>query len=509
MSSAPVETRAAKVAFASGLSVVLSIALQLLSVPICLRFWGNETYGLWLAIFAVFSVIRTLDSGFGGYVGNEINLLYHKDQVALRKTLASGLAGAVVLGAIQVVAAALIVASGSLAELSGAAPEAARNAQADLALCVLVFAWVPAGTWISVVHRLLVPAGMLHQSTWWLMGFQITQAAALVAAAALRLEISETALLFSVAHLVFYLASAVYVARVLPEYFPWWRQPSWMLGLRHLYRSTVVIGAAFLTQVSSSGLVMLISSRLGAAAVPDFTTVRTVANLWTMLGSVLIAPLIPEIVRYHAQRDPRKLGAALEANWLIANCAVNLSVLACFPFLDEFYRFWTGGRVVLDDSLLCYLLLSVVVSMPAALITSYLVSVNELRAVTGIFAARSLVPLAAGVALMPSLALAGVGIAVVLGEIAGPIALGLPYFRRQLRDLGAVGPIAAWQPMAAGSSAVAIFLLARAIGTAHLEVVYVLSLACVVSSALWGWRRVGVDVRERAIGLLRRINPLR
>ena len=94
MSSGAVETRAAKVAFASGLSTFLSVALQLLSVPVCLRYWGNETYGLWLALFSLFNVLRTLDGGYSAYVGNELNLLYHRDPDALRKTLASGIAGA-------------------------------------------------------------------------------------------------------------------------------------------------------------------------------------------------------------------------------------------------------------------------------------------------------------------------------------------------------------------------------------------------------------------------------
>src|SRR5262249_10503990 len=154
-----------------------------------------------------------------------------------------------------------------------------------------------------------------------------------------------------------------------------------------------------------------------AALVPAFTTVRTMANLWTTLGNVLTSPLLPEVVRYHAQRDPNKLVAALETHWLLTACATNLSILACLPFFGEVYRHWTGGRVALDEPLLCWLLLSVVVAAPAALITNYLVGINELRAVTALFAARGLVPLGAGLALLPALGMAGVGLAVVLGEI--------------------------------------------------------------------------------------------
>ena len=34
-----------------------------------------------------------------------------------------------------------------------------------------------------------------------------------------------------------YLATAFYVAHKLPQFYPWWRGPSWPHGLRDLYRS--------------------------------------------------------------------------------------------------------------------------------------------------------------------------------------------------------------------------------------------------------------------------------
>lgn len=504
MSAVGVETRAVKVALVTGLSTVLTVGLQLVSVPVCLRFWGNETYGLWLALFALFNVIRTLDAGFAAYVGNEINLRYHLDQLALRRTLASALAGAILVGSLQLLVGVLVVVSGALSGLLGVAPEIARDAGAAFALAVLLVGWVFTGPYLGVVHRLLVPAGMLYQATWWLMGFQVAQTASLVAAAVLGCSLSEAAVLFTAAQLGIYVASAFYIARKLPDYFPWWRQPSWRSGIRDSLRSTVMVGANLLAQVGTSGLVMLISAGLGAGAVPAFTTVRTIANLWTTLGNVLVSPLSPEVVRYHAQRDPKKLVTALEAHWLAANCLVNLSILACFPFFDDLYVYWTGGSVALDEALLSYLLLAVVVGTPGALITNYLVGINDLRAVTAIFAARGLVPLGAGLVLLPSLGMAGVGLGVVLGELVGPIALGLFRFRRQLGRFGSGLRPPAWGPVALGSGVVSAFLVAEATASPHLGAAYAAAAVAAAASALWGWWRVDVEVRERTLRLLRR-----
>lgn len=45
MSGDGIEHRAAKISLVTGLSTLLSVGIQLVSVPICLKYWGKETYG--------------------------------------------------------------------------------------------------------------------------------------------------------------------------------------------------------------------------------------------------------------------------------------------------------------------------------------------------------------------------------------------------------------------------------------------------------------------------------
>ena len=65
-------------------------------------------------------------------------------------------------------------------------------------LAILV-GFASTGPFLGVVNRLLIPAGMLHQATWWFMGLQIAQTAALVVAAALQSSLTQAAVLFSLA----------------------------------------------------------------------------------------------------------------------------------------------------------------------------------------------------------------------------------------------------------------------------------------------------------------------
>jgi O-antigen/teichoic acid export membrane protein len=503
VSGAVLETRAAKATLAAGLSMGLSVALQLVSVPVCLRYWGEETYGLWLALLALATLVRTLDFGFIAYVGNEVNLQYHRDEQQLRTTLASGLWGALALGVVELLAGALIIASGRLAGLLGIPEEIARHGRAGLAFGIVLLGFVSTGPCFGIVHKLLVPAGMLHQATWWFMGLQIAQTAALVAAAALGLSVGKAAVLFACSLAMIQGASALYVARKLPRFLPWWRHPSRSRALRDLVRSTAMSGALLLTQAGTNGVVMVISAGLGAAAVPAFTTIRTLTSLWTTLTNVLTSPLLPDVVRYHAQGEPRKLVAMLEAHWLVANCLVNLSILACFPFLDAVYRAWTRGLVELDPGLLCAMLLAVVVGAPGSLIAVYLTGINHLRAVTLLYAVRGVVPLAVGFTLLPSLGLTAVGAGIALGELLGPVLVGGLYLRSELQRSGsAVAP--RWQPIALGSGLAAGVLVLQWVRGPDLGAAYFAALAGVLGSVVWGWLAISAEVRERVLRLVRR-----
>jgi O-antigen/teichoic acid export membrane protein len=503
VSETVVETRAAKAALAAALSMGLAIALQLISVPICLRFWGEETYGLWLALLALATLVRTFDFGFTAYVGNEINLQYHRDTDELRRTLSSAIWGAILIAGLELLAGVGIVLSGALAELAGIPEPVARQGRAGLVFLVLLLGFVSTAPFLGVVHKLLIPAGMLHQGTWWFMGLQIAQSASVVAAASLGLDLTGAAVLFAISQGVIQGGSALYVAHKLPRFLPWWRNPSWKIGMRDLLRSTAVVGATLLTQTGTNGVVMLVSGGLGAAAVPGFTTVRTLSTLWATITNVLTSPLLPDVVRYHAQGEGRKLAAALEAHWLISNAMVNLSILAVLPFLDPLYRAWTGGRVVLDRTLLASLLVAVVVGTPGALVVAFLTSINALRAMSTLFAVRGLVPLAAGAALLPWLGVVGVGVGIALGELLGPVVVGGLYLRSVLRRYGNDAPLR-WQPAAAGTAIASGFLLLQAWRGFHLDLLYAAALLGVTGTVIWGWRAVPEEVRGRVLGLLRR-----
>lgn len=496
-----VEMRTARVAGASALTTLIAVTLQLVAVPVCLSNWGQEIYGLWLAIFATFMLLRTTDSGLINYTGNQLNILYYQDQETLRRTLASAIWGASIVGAIQLLLCAAILFSGSLAEVLSLPGDTISEHRAGLALLVLVVGWALTGPYLSIVHRLLVPAGMLYQSTWWAMGYQISHFVTLVTAALLHATVFQASLAAASVQAALYVVSAIYVKQKLPHFFPWWERPRWRTALRDLYRSMVLFGAGALQQASANGLVVLLSSFMGAVMAPAFTTVRTVANLWTMVANVLVGPLLPEIVRYHASREWRKIIAAQHAYWVFAGLTINLSVLVCFPFLEQVFQYWTRGKITLDRPLLYFLLATVVLATQGALMNSYLHGINNLRAVMLLSIMRGLVPVILSLILIPAAGLAGLGFALLVGE-ALALFLGYTLLIKELRRFKGVSNIGNMFFDALGSLFVLAFLFSKTANTDYSSMLYAMALIGVTGSAYRGWLQLDADVRLRAGRLL-------
>ena len=237
MSSGGIEHRAAKVSLVTGLLTVLSIAFQLITVPVCLKFWGQETYGSWLALFAAFMLLRSLDAGYVAYVGNKLNQLYHQNTQALRRHLSSAVTGIALIGGLQLALSVGALVSDQLAAMLGMAADETSGFLDRAGLLVLMISWVLTGSYLGIVHRLLIPAGLMYQAAWWSMVFQVSQFAAIMTAALLRLGMLQTSLLFALSQLVIYVASAVYVRQKLPAYYPWWEGARVSTGLKDLGHS--------------------------------------------------------------------------------------------------------------------------------------------------------------------------------------------------------------------------------------------------------------------------------
>jgi O-antigen/teichoic acid export membrane protein len=491
------EHRAAKVSLVNGLSTVLTLVFQLVSVPVCLKYWGKESYGSWLALFSAVMLLRSLDGGFTAYVGNKLNYLYHQNTDALREHLASAVIGSILIGALQLILVAATLLFEPLAAALGVPADHSQGRSAEIGLLALMVSWVLTGSYVGILHRLLIPAGMMYQAAWWAMAFQITQFGAIMLAALLRLGMLTTSLLFAGVQIVIYAASADYIRRMLPDFYPWLRGAKRSVGIQDLGYSMLLTSSNIIQQSATNGIVLMISAMAGAVAVPIFTTIRTLANLWTSVTTVLTAPLLPEVVRIYAKGEVTKLATINETFWVLVGSAVNLGALLFYPVIPFLYAAWTGHAVELNKPLVSLMLASVVVANSGALMALHLNGINSLRIVLAASAARAVLGLGGGALGFRILGLSSFGLGILSGEVLATLMTGRYFVKHELAEKGLHLSASAYGPVTLGTGSASLFLVGSGFGWWASVWVWLGAVTGVVAASIWGWKTLERDLRAR------------
>jgi O-antigen/teichoic acid export membrane protein len=497
----PIEHRAAKVSLVNGLSMILGIGSQLVSVPVCLHYWGKESYGSWLALFSAFMLLRGLDGGYTAFVGNKLNYLYHQDTAALREHLSSAVFGIAIIGFLQLVLAAGTLFFDPLSAMLGMSADHTDDLTAKLGLLALMMSWVLTGSYLGIVHRLLIPAGLMYQAAWWGMEFQICQFGAIMVAAVLRLNMLQTSLVLASSQLASYVASALYVRYKLPGFSPWLKGAKRRIGLRDLGQSVFLTTSNLIQQGAINGSVLLVSVLAGPVAVPVFTTVRTLTNLWTAVTTILSTPLLPDVVRIHAKGEVQKLVAINQAYWVLVGSAVNLGAILSYPLIPFLYGQWTAHAVVLDNSLLCLLLGSVVVANSGALIALHLNGINSLRIVLGASVARAMLGLGGGALGFGRYGLASFGMGILAGEIVATLMTARYFLKHEVRAKGSRMSVADFGPVSLSTGSVLLFFAGAGVGWWSVGWVWLLAVGGVACASIWGWNTLESDLQSRLKGI--------
>jgi O-antigen/teichoic acid export membrane protein len=501
MNDGALEHRAARVSLANGISTILAVAIQLISVPVCLRYWGKESYGTWLALQSAYLLLRGLDSGYGAYVGNKLNYLYHQNISAMRAHLSSAVFGIVIIGVLQLALAAGTLIFGPLSAALGISEDQAGGLAAKLGLLALMTSWALTGSYLGIVSRLMIPAGLMYQSAWWAMAFPVFQFAAVIASALLRLNMLETSLLFALAQTAVSVATALYVRGALPRFSPWLNGATTRVGLSDLRHSLFLTTSNLIQQGATNGSVLLISFMSGPIAVSMFTTVRTLTTVWISVTAILSGPLLPDVVRLHATGEVEKLVAINKAYWVLAGSAVNLGAILSYPLIPFIYDRWTAHAVALDQPLLCLLLCSVLVSNAGALMALHLNGINSLRIILAASAARAILGLGGGALGFKYYGLTSFGLGILAGEIAATLVTARHFVEYEIRAKGSRMPASDFGPVSLSTGAVLLFFIGASFGWWSVGWAWILAVLCAAIASVLGWNTLEPALRTRLKGI--------
>jgi O-antigen/teichoic acid export membrane protein len=482
-------------------SLVAQLVLQFVSVPVLLRNWGDETYGVWLATNSLYALLVTFDLGHQNFVGAQLLGTVGVNDGEARTVVQTGVAGATLLAVLEVLVAGGLHLAGVLDEAAVAPPNRAQ--EVALAVAILLLAWVAVGSVGGVLVRLYAPRGEFARATWIGLGQRTTMACAALVAAACGGGIVHAAFATSLASVSWALAVFVDLRR-FREYRPFYGRGVDRARLfRNLGGSFVLTSTAFVMQAQQHVLLMILGgTAVGATAIAMFATTRTVANLFLQGAATFVAPLAPDLVRAHVEAQRERVATLLVVLGGVGASVSIVGVALLFPVVTTLYMAWTGRALAFDRTLFALLAAAVISRAAASPMLTLLSGTNSLRAQFVGASTQTVVTLAVAAVLAPLDGLRGVCAGALLGELIVDVVVYPRYVRTLQPHFLSAAPRGTGVILGSLGAALALLVTGAYSSAPDLLVAPLLALTGVVVGL--ATFRALPDAGERARALLRR-----
>jgi O-antigen/teichoic acid export membrane protein len=339
---------------------LVTVIIQIVSVPLFIHFWGVKLYGDWLVLTSIPAYFTLCDLGFGSAAANEMTMCVAQGD---RKTALSVFQSAWLL--ISVIALGII-------------------------LLLLSLIWlVPVSSWLkltyigqvqaaTIILLMLVVVLINQQALFLLAGFQCEGDYAwgilyLNLTRFLEFLTTSTVVLLGAQPMATSLAiCCAWGVGTLGMWIALHNQSPWIIhgyahaSLKHIKQilkpAIAFLGFPLGNALSIQGVTVLTSVLLGPTAVVALSTLRTLSRLPWQAVNVITNTLIPELSMAFGRGD-LNLARSLHRRtcqasiWLAVAIVIGLAIMG--PWI---VRIWTNGKVEFDASLFYILLLIVIIN---------------------------------------------------------------------------------------------------------------------------------------------------
>lgn len=481
-------------------SFVVSLVQSVALVPLLLVFWGIGTYGVWLSLSALFAVIISADSGYQYYMGNELCRgfsIRHVEPDEFKRALASGFRMATLLGIFEISVTLCITGFGFLPMVLGVTKEVVLRQELTLVVLVMVVGWIFTGPFGGILNGVYLSTGLLSRSIW--IGVITRTINVIILGGCVLLGYSFLTLvsLMSIVGVISLCFMVLDLRKRFPDHLTFWQGSTWGIALKNFKRSMVFTFSFMLTQLQGSGLLIRITTLLSPSAVPAFTTTRTLGNTFIQCNSIIMNPLAPEMIRYNFTNEYKKLINTWVVLWWGIGGITNVLLLISLFFIEPLYTIWTHGKLPFQMPL--YLLIAWLVSVQICSLPlmTYLNATNNLRAVLLIASIQTFTVLGVATLLLKPIGLLGAGVALIMGELLGPIWLCRYFTRKQLNAIGGKFPIMLDVLSLVGCSIVGLVFIVVNYELVSLTLAGSLGIAALTLLYVIEWFLLPIELQER------------
>jgi O-antigen/teichoic acid export membrane protein len=403
---------------ASWFQIGITILSQILLVPIYLSTWDVTTYGIWIAIQALISILSTLDLGHQTFLGFEFLRIGQNNKSLTSKTLWSGVWMGLIVGIFQVLLIVGLILSGFFKFLLVEKIELDQTLVKDAGWVLLLtgIVWMITGSAGGIFVRVLTAFNYYSRLAWWGVFASTITAVAPALAVALGANLFLTGVAAAAATLFFNVFLYFEIFRLLRKEEIRFNKGSFKLGYKNLLQSLIISMKNLLENARIVGVRVILAPLSGAQSLVAFTTIRTGANFAMQGLHSITNPMMPELMKFLHQRDQQRSETAFGTIWIIIVAFMAPGVVILQTIIAPLFSVWTRNKIIFDPLLFAILSISVLIyalSQPAiAVVTGN----NLLKSQLYLSAISAFIMVVTMGILVPRIGIVGAGLALLAAE---------------------------------------------------------------------------------------------
>jgi O-antigen/teichoic acid export membrane protein len=426
---------------ASWAQIAVTIAAQIVLVPIYLNYWSVETYGVWLAVHGIMSVLSMLDLGHQNFMSYEFLRIGKQNTLALSKYLWSAMIIGVSISVIQVLLTVVFLYTGILAFLLGESGpgNAELITSAGVALILHALLWLILVTVTGLMVRVLAPFGHYPRTAWWAFFYAIVTALAPLTAVIFGADLLMASVALMLGSLTLGVFLYVDLIRLLRKERIRLIKPSLALGYSNFLKSLPLLGKSLFENVRQQGVRLVLAPLSGPAGLAAFSTMRTGANVALQGLNTIVNPILPDLMRFLHDRDQPRSEAAFSTIWIVVVALMAPGVVILQLIMEPFFAFWTQGKISFDPLLFATLSVSVLVYAVIQPAMAVVIGNNLTKLQLWLSGIAAITVFAVLITTVPIIGILGAAVALLLAEIVAAIGYKI-HAKRWLKENQLVWP---------------------------------------------------------------------
>lgn len=395
---------------------IVTVIIQMVSIPIFIKFWGVELYGEWLAISAVTTYFALSDVGFSNVAANEMTMAVARGDRERAKEVFQSTWVLICIVSIFVLAVTLptifVFPINSLLNI-----EISSLQQVRFTLIILVFHI------LLSLQTGMITAGFRCEGNY-AFGVLFQNIQRLIEFLALMVVVAfkGTILHAAVTYFLIRLLTFFVLRKMLKMKSPWieykWFKADFKIIKELAWPAFAYMAYPIGNMLNIQGMVIVVSHLLGPVYVVSFTALRTLSRLAFQVIDKMKNTIWPEISMAYGSGDlqiVRNLHrkAVQSAAWF-AFCFVVLLFFAGEWIVDV----WTNKSVVFNTPFFRFLLLSILANSFWYISSVIQNAINRHQLQATIYLSANFIAISLTYLLLPKIGLAGASISLLIIDVA-------------------------------------------------------------------------------------------